>query len=509
MTRERIETVAVIGTGAMGRGIMQWAAECGARVLAHDAAPGAAAAACDFVADLWARAVAKGRMTPEVRDGLMARLVPVDTIDALAPADLAVEAIIEDTAAKRALFAQLEAVVGPDCILATNTSSLSVTGCARDCARPQRVAGLHFFNPVPLMKVVEVIRAERTDPAVIDALVALIARSSHHAVICTDSPGFVVNHAGRGLYTEGLRVVQEGVAAPVDVDRVVRAAIGLPMGPFELFDLTGLDVSGRVLTEIYTAFLHEPRYRPAPFVARRVEAGLFGRKTGQGFYSYEANRRIDPPEPAAPTRTGTVHLALPDGALRDRLAARLAQGGVGLADAERADALLIAPFGQDATTAALGAGLDPARVVAIDLLFPHVLDDGGRVTLMGTPATTRAARDVVHGGLAAAGLAVTVIADSPGFVAQRVAASIVNTGCEIAQQAIARPLDIDAGVRGGLGYPVGPLALGDRIGPATVLAVLDAIHATTGDPRYRASLWLRRRSALGLPLTHEPEGQAQ
>jgi 3-hydroxybutyryl-CoA dehydrogenase len=357
------------------------------------------------------------------------------------------------------------------------------------------VAGLHFFNPVPLMKVVEVIRGERTSQEVVDTLAQFVSQSAHRPVLCADTPGFVVNHAGRGLYTEGLRIVREGVADFADVDRVMRDCAGFPMGPFELFDLTGIDVSSRVLREIYESFFHERRYQPSALVYRRVDAGLFGRKVGEGFYLYQDGRRIEPPEAEAPShRKATFRVDAPREAAR-HIAAALASGGLTEVTVN-ADVVVVAPFGTDATTTATALKHDPRRLVAIDPMFSERLVEGGRATLMSTPVSARETADTIHAALLAAGLRVTRIADSPGFIAQRVLANIVNTACEIAQQRIATPADIEEGVKRGLGYPTGPLALGDRIGPARVMAILESLQSATGDQRYAPSLWLRRRAML-------------
>lgn len=491
--------LAIIGAGTMGRGIMQWAAEAGHEVLAFDARDGAAEAARQFAAGMFDRALAKGRMDAANRDAAAQRIRPVAALAGIASADIVIEAIVEDLDAKRAVFAEIEPVVGERAILCTNTSSLSVTACASRCVRPQMVAGLHFFNPVPLMKVVEVVRGERTEPAVVATLVDFVAGTGHRPVLCGDTPGFVVNHAGRGLYTEGLRIVREGVGGFADVDRVMRDCGGFPMGPFELFDLTGLDVSSRVLREIYESFFHERRHQPDPLVYRRVEAGLFGRKTGRGFYRYEDGRRVEPPEQPAPAAgPASFHLDSADEA-GTAIAAALVAGGLKQVSGG-GDVTVLTPLGLDATAAAVAGGHDARKVVAIDPLTGA--QAGGRATLMSTPATDGRAVDAVHAALLAADVKVTRIADSPGFIAQRMLATIVNTSCEIAQQRIATPGDIDAGVKLGLGYPAGPLALGDRIGPARVLAMLDGLHACTGDQRYAPSPWLRRRATLGLSLSH-------
>ncbi|MBB4285190.1 3-hydroxyacyl-CoA dehydrogenase [Roseospira goensis] len=493
--------VAIVGAGTMGRGIAQIAAAAGTPVLLYDVAPEVVSAARAFVAARFASAATKGRMTPADAEAATDRLHAAPSLEALAPAAVVIEAAAERLEVKTALFTDLEGILADDAILATNTSSLSVTAIAAGCRRPERVAGLHFFNPVPLMTVVEVIRGSRTAPAVTDALARLAEAWGHTAVHVLDTPGFLVNHAGRGLYTEGLRVVQEGVADPVTVDRILRDCAGFRMGPFELLDLTGIDVSFPVMEQIYRQFFDEPRFRPTPLAAQQVAAGLYGRKTGQGFYRYHDGTRETPAEPSAPPLRQVplwVSPAVPRFAAP--LRATLAGADVPLDDGDVPgpdSVCLVTPVGTDATAEAVRQGVPAARTVAVDMAFATP----ARLTMMTTPATTAAARDAAHAALAASGAAVSVIADSPGFVAQRVVATIVNIACDIAQQGIAAPGDIDRAVRLGLGYPRGPLEMGDDLGPATVLAILEAIRALTGDPRYRPSPWLRRRAALGLALT--------
>lgn len=493
-------TLGIAGAGAMGRGIAQVAAQAGIRVLLFDLAPGAAAAAQQAIAATLSGLAAKGKIAQDAADAAAARIEPAATLEAFAPCHVVIEAIIEKLEAKRQLFTALEGIVGGDCILASNTSSLSVTEIAAACRRPDRVAGYHFFNPVPLMKVVEVIDALLTESWVGEALTALARRMGHTPVRAKDTPGFIVNHAGRGYVTEALRLLGENVAEFHEIDRILREAAGFRMGPFELLDLTGLDVSHPVMESIYHQYYQEPRYRPSALAAQRLAGGVLGRKSGRGFYIYADGKQQAMPVPPAPSARPArvwVSSARPSfaAAVRD-LACKLG-GTLDESQSPQDGALcIVTPLGEDATTCATREGLDATRTVAIDVLAG--LDK--RRTLMTTPLTTPAMRDAAHGLFAADGVPASVIRDSAGCVAQRVLAHIVNIGCDIAQQGIATPEDIDRAVTLGLGYPKGPLALGDALGPRTVLDILDNLQACYGDPRYRPSPWLRRRALLGASL---------
>jgi 3-hydroxybutyryl-CoA dehydrogenase len=492
--------VGIAGTGAMGRGIAQVIAQAGCEVLLYDVQEGAAQKARDYVIGMLAKLAEKGRLTPAQQTDMAASMRVVDDAAAFAPCDLVVEVIVENLAVKREFFAKLEAVTREDCVLATNTSSLSVTAIAAGCKRPERVAGYHFFNPVPLMRVVEVIAGARTEPAICAALSALAKRYGHTAVTAADTPGFIVNHAGRGYGTEALKILQEGVAEFHVVDRIMTDAAGFRLGPCELLDLTGMDVSHPVMESIYRQYYEEPRYRPSVIGQQRKDAGLLGRKTGQGFYRHIDGKQevfADPALPAA--RPASVWISRANPAGHAAAADCLAGSGVTIESgpAPSAGALIIVtPLGTDATGAALDEGLDPARTVALDTLLPLAK----RRTLMTTPVTLPAFRDAAHGAFGAAGVPVSVIRDSAGFVAQRILATIVNVGCDIVQQRVCSPVDLDLAVTLGLSYPKGPLAFGDALGPANVLTILRNIHQLTGDPRYRPSPWLTRRARLGISL---------
>jgi 3-hydroxybutyryl-CoA dehydrogenase len=495
--------IGVVGAGTMGRGILQLFAVAGRAVLCYDAVPEAAAAGVEAVVALLRRGVEKGRMSSPEFEAARGRLGIAAALADFAACEVVIEAVIEDLAVKIALFRDLEALVSDATILATNTSSLSVSAIAAGCRRPERVAGLHFFNPVPLMKIAEVIPGLRTDSTTTDRLRTLVTATGHRAVIAADQPGFLVNHAGRGLYTEGLRLLEERVADVAAIDGLLRDAAGFRMGPFELLDLTGLDVSGRVMDSIYEQFYQEPRFRPSSLVRPRVAAGLFGRKTQRGWYAHASTAAAP-----APLTPATVALGLRvwiDPAADEYAAiARLvgAVGGELRGSPAEVDLILVQFWGRDATGYCAAHALDARRCVAIDPL-PGLSRPR---TLMLTAATCPASRDAARAVFASDGIGCTVINDSPGFVVQRVLATIVNIAADIAQRGIADVADIEAAVTLGLGYPQGPLSWGDRIGAGRVVTILDEMLRVVGDPRYRASPWLRRRAALGLSLlSPEPE----
>src|SRR6266404_1566714 len=481
---------AVAGAGTMGRGIVQVLAQCGARTLVYDAQPGAAATAKDAIGQSLGKLAEKGRLRPQEVQATLGRIEVADSLQGFAPCHVVIEAIVEDLNEKRKLLGSLEDVIAQSCILASNTSSLSVTAMAAACKRPGRVAGYHFFNPVPVLKIVEVVDGVRTEPWVTDALTALARRFGHTPVRCKDTPGFIVNHAGRAFVPESLRVLAEGVADFATIDRILVDAAGFRLGPFGLLDLVGLDVAHAVMKSMYQQYYEEPKYLPSFLAEPRVAAGLHGRKTKRGWYEYTPDMNV-PPEPPAPKAKPASVWAVPElkellGDLGAKLELKPSPGAI----------CFVAPLGLDASAATQEHGLDATRTVAVDPLFGF----SKRRTLMTTPVTRPEVREAAHGLLASDGVPVSVISDSPGFVAQRVVAHIVNVGCDIVQMRIATPEDLDRAVMLGLGYPKGPLAMGDALGAQKILAVLEAMHSFFLEPRYRPSPWLKRRARLGVSL---------
>lgn len=483
------QRLGVIGAGAMGAGIAEAAAARGIPVVLTDARPGAASEAIARIRAGAAKRRDNGKLTEEQYAVLAAALSAGAGIPDLAGCDLVVEAIIEDLAAKQAVFAEVEAVVAPDALIVSNTSSLPIGVIARALARPERFAGLHFFNPVPLMKLVEVIAGPKTAAPTLAALTAFARGIGKEPVEVRDTPGFLVNHGGRAYPTEAAMALQENVASAAEIDAIMRDCCGFRMGPFELMDLTGMDVNFTVCQFLHQSYFAEPRLRSTTYHRYLLETGQLGRKTGQGFHSYAEGGDRSAPDPVfdvAPATRLVLAEDLPE--LRDFAAAlgceaRLADDGE--------SPVIGFPLGEDASAHAARLGLPRHRLVAVDLTFGLTR----RVVLMGCVGSDGRSVGAVGAAVQKSGRQVSLIAESLGFVAQRLVAAVANLGCEMAQMGLAAPRDIDRAMRIGLNYPMGPLEYADWVGPARMLRILENMQALSGDDRYRPSAWLRRRAA--------------
>ena len=489
------QTIAVIGAGTMGAGIAQVAAAAGHPVLLFDAQDGAAARGKDGIAEVLARVVDKGRMTAVGRDALLDRIALAPALTQLAPARLVIEAIVEDLAVKRGLFAGLEAIVGADCILASNTSSLSVTAIGAGLANPARLAGMHFFNPAPLMKLVEIISGLATAADCAQTLFDTATAWGKVAVMAKSTPGFIVNRVARPFYAEGLRLLQEGVTDAATIDAVMREAGGFRMGPFELMDLIGMDVNFAVTNAVHDAYFSDPRYRPNLVQRGLVDAGWLGRKSGRGFFDYGDGAQrpgpatiADQPAPAGIAIEGHLGWA-------EALAGRIEAGTIasrrtsGTGRIVIDGAVLVPTDGRTATR--LVAEGAPPETVVFDLALD--LATAPRIAIAVADQAPPGTKQAAAGLLQAMGLAVSLADDAPGLIVMRTVAMLANEASDAVLTGVADGPGIDAAMQAGVNYPKGPLAWAEELGLDRVLGVLQNLFEWYGEDRYRPSSLLRRR----------------
>jgi 3-hydroxybutyryl-CoA dehydrogenase len=496
--------VAVVGSGTMGAGIAQIAAQAGHPVLLVDAVPGRAQAAVDAVGAQWERMVGKGRLDAAAAAAARANLKAAADVADLAGCALVIEAAAESLDIKRGIFADLEMVVDDRCVLATNTSSLSITAVAATLRHPERCVGMHFFNPAPVMRLVEVVSGLATDPQVADAVAAIATTWEKTAVRVASTPGFIVNRVARPFYGEALRLLDEGAVDPPTVDAVLREAGGFRMGPLELTDLIGQDVNLAVGRSVWQLFGHDPRYAPSLAQQALVDAGRLGRKTGQGFYSYAPDAVAPVPATAARGSAVTDVRVIGDWSPWGALWNRLADNGIEVVRIDpdqppRAElaggAVLVPTDGRCAARRAHDAG---RPVIVLDL----ALDPGAatRFAIAASDACPTGQVAEVAGLLQATGAAVSVLDDIPGLLVARTAAMLINEAADVVGRRVASAADVDTAMRLGVGYPIGPLAWGDRIGAVRVVELLDTLALIYGDGRYRACPTLRRAAWSGRSL---------
>ncbi|SFD17540.1 3-hydroxyacyl-CoA dehydrogenase PaaH [Massilia yuzhufengensis] len=495
--------VAIIGSGAMGAGIAHVAATAGHQVLLFDTRLGAADTAIKGITVTFAKLVEKGRMSAADADAAGKRLISIGSLQEAKEAALVVEAIVENLDAKRALFTELESIVSQECILATNTSSISVTAIAAPLRHPQRLVGMHFFNPVPLMALVEVVKGIATSGDVADTVYATAAAWGKNPVHAKSTPGFIVNRVARPYYAEALRLLLEQAADVATLDAVMRDCGGFRMGPFELMDLIGHDINFSVTNSVYNAYFGDPRFTPSVLQQELVNAGFLGRKTGRGFYRYgegadkpAVQTEAPQPRPASVSIVGSESPALAP------LAARLAGAGFELQHEETLDstpgfvcqgAAVYLSDGRSATERAAESW--HADTVVYDLL----LDAAGatRIALARADQCSIEAYHAVVGMFQAAGFTVSRFDDVPGMLVMRTVAMLANEAADAVNQGVCSAEAVDIAMQKGVNYPRGPLAWADSVGLQQVVTVLSNLAATYGEDRYRVSPLLRRKLAAG------------
>jgi 3-hydroxybutyryl-CoA dehydrogenase len=510
------QVIGVAGAGTMGAGIAQLACLSGARTLVHDPVPEALERGLERIRAQLARGAMRGRWSDEDAAAAEQRLQAAPALEDLGPCELVIEAAPERLAVKHELFRRLaDGILAPDCVLASNTSSLPVTAIAAPIPHPERVVGMHFFNPPPVMRLLEVVSGAASSPEALAIARAAGEAMGKRVIVALDGPGFLVNRCNRPFALEGLRLLQERIAPLETIDRICRQGGGFRMGPFELMDLVGVDVGFEVSLSFYEQSFGEPRWRPSPIAARTVAAGHLGRKSGRGYYDYSAGtdayRAQDPePLPVSPPAAGEdlvviagesqlaaeLHAAALDAGWDVRPPAEAAGSAapfliLDLLDGHEPDAPLQGGPQAICCTAASLAALDPGgAAVGFHALPP--LRESHLVELTGSPTSSPAAARAAEAFFASLGKHTVWVEDAPGLVLGRIVCQVVNEAAFALGEGVGSAEDIDAGMIHGLNYPRGPLAWADEIGLDHVTAVLEGLFEERGEERYRMAPALRR-----------------
>ncbi len=501
--------IGVLGAGTMGAGIAQVAAQAGARTLLYDPVEGAVERGLELIAGALDRRIERGKLAEHVARAVKARVERADALSALAGCDLVVEAAPESLELKRELLGELAEHVAPGCVIATNTSSLSVTEIAAGLPAPGRVIGLHFFNPPAAMRLIELIAGAESAPEALAVGRATGEAMGKRVVDAPDIAGFLVNRCNRPFSLEALRLLERRIADPAVIDRVMRMGCGFRMGPFELMDLVGLDVNHAVAESLYRQSFGEPRYRPSPFQARMIAAGRLGRKGGRGWYEYADGEREGEPDPSPPEPgggDGRPIAVLGDLPVASELRAAAADVGWDVTDRSHPDPWLVLdctlePASADAPTAYLVAAASLHATDPRGAGF-HLLPPVASARLIETTATSQTnpvASERLAELIASFGRHAEPVADAPGLAGGRIVCQLVNEAALLIGAGNATPDDVDAGMELGVNHPRGPVAWSRAIGLEHVVAVLDALRAQEGGERYAAAPLLRRRLALGEP----------
>jgi 3-hydroxybutyryl-CoA dehydrogenase len=483
--------VAVVGTGTMGQGIAQVALVAGHPVRLYDTVAGRAREAAAAIGARLDRLVEKDRLTAAERDAARARLTPVDTLAGLADCALVVEAVVERLDVKQELFRELEDVVGEDCLLATNTSSLSVTAIGGALRNPGRFVGLHFFNPAPLLPLVEVVSGFATDVTSATRAYETARAWGKTPVACADTPGFIVNRIARPFYAEAFAVYEAQGADPATIDAVLRESGGFRMGAFELTDLIGQDVNESVTQSVWQSFFQDVRFTPSLAQRRLVESGRLGRKTGQGWYDYRDGAERAEPHTAEKHRPPAYVVAEGDLGPASELLAMIREAGIQVREEEEDHGTRLVLPGDGQLALADGqTSVEFRDVVYFDLALDY--RKATRIALSASQDTSPQALAEAIGLFQALGKDVSVIGDVPGMIVARTVARIVDLAHDAVAKGVATEEDIDTAMRLGVNYPLGPFEWSRRLGRIWAHDLLEELHLREPSGRYAPSLALYR-----------------
>ncbi|MFD3550764.1 3-hydroxyacyl-CoA dehydrogenase [Streptomyces goshikiensis] len=487
---ERSRTVAVVGAGTMGQGIAQVALLAGHRVLLYDINPALAADGAGIVQDRVERMAAKGRLDRAEAEDAVGRIAPAAELADLADAALVIEAVVEDVTVKRALFAALEEVVSPDALLATNTSSLSVTELAAGLAHPGRFLGLHFFNPAPLLPLVEVVSGFATDAAAADRAHATVLGWGKTPVRCADTPGFIVNRIARPFYAEAFSVYEERGADPATIDAVLRESGGFKMGPFQLTDLIGQDVNEAVTRSVWDSFFRSPKFTPSLAQRRLVQSGRLGRKSGHGWFPYGPDAQLPAPHTAGPEEAPDKVTVVGDLGPAADLADLMEEAGIAVTATEHGGPYIQLPGEGQLVLADGKTSVEFADVVYFDLALDY--RGATRIALSASEDTSERTLAEAVGLFQKLGKQVSVIGDVPGMIVARTVAMLIDLTADAVARGVATAQDIDTAMRLGVNYPLGPSEWHDRLGQDWAYDLLHHLNERCPGGRYAPSLALFR-----------------
>ncbi|MCB5179878.1 3-hydroxyacyl-CoA dehydrogenase [Streptomyces antimicrobicus] len=487
---ERSRTVAVVGAGTMGQGIAQVALLAGHPVLLHDALPGRAREATEAVAGRIERLVDKGRLDRAAADAALGRLAAAERLADLAGTALVIEAIVEDADVKRRLFTELEAVVPADALLATNTSSLSVTELAGALTHPGRFVGLHFFNPAPLLPLVEVVSGFATDPQAADTAYDTVLGWGKTPVRCADTPGFIVNRIARPFYAEAFAVHEEQGADPATIDAVLRECGGFRMGPFELTDLIGQDVNEAVTRSVWESFFRSPKFTPSLAQRRLVQSGRLGRKSGHGWYPYGPQAPAPQPHTAPPAEAPEKVTVVGDLGPAAALVELFEEAGIAVTTSETGGPYIQLPGEGQLVLADGRTSIEFSDVVYFDLALDY--RGATRIALSASEDTSERTLAEAVGLFQKLGKQVSVIGDVPGMIVARTVAMLIDLTADAVARGTATAEDIDTAMKLGVNYPLGPWEWNERLGRDWAYDLLHHLDERCPGGRYAPSLALYR-----------------
>ena len=491
----QISNIGIVGAGTMGSGISQIAALTGYDIVMQDVSDEATSRGLGTIDKSLQRLVDREKITADAKDAAIRKISTTTNLSDLADCDLVIEAATENMALKLDLFEEIDKVSGPETIIASNTSSLSLTKLASVSNRPDKVIGMHFFNPAPAMALVEVVQSTETDSEVADLVFSLAEQWGKIPVHVRSSPGFIVNRAARPFYSEALAILKEGGTDAATCDAIIRECGGFRMGPFELMDLIGLDVNYAVTYQIWESYRRHPRFAPSMLQKELVDSGRLGRKSGQGFFEYGVDVEIQAPN-NAPESPAPASIIIEGPEKLPQSLLKLIEGGSLKTKSISGNGIIRLPAGaafmisngKSSTERSLDL---EENVISLDLCLDYF--QSPRIALAPASQCSAHALQEAVGLFQSLGKLVSVLKDIPGMVLTRTVAMLSNEASLLVQEEISDAAGVNLAMRKGVNYPQGPLEWAEQWGLFSVVETLDNLRKFYGE-RYQVSSWLQKRA---------------